>query len=373
MNSVSEKKKGAFPYGTGLLIVVGLLVLFGLYMVYSASYVGVDETAQPWSYLLKQVAGLVLGVLLGYVFYLVPSFSERGKRSFIIVFFAGALIALIFAYTLGPVLGGSRRWIQLPFFNIQPSEFLKIALILVTALILTKRRKHILLWFLGCMIVPGLVAIENLSTGLLMALAVFIMFCIYGLKARQVLILSGGVLAGGVFFALIEPYRMSRLVNYVAVLIDPMKADYQAKQSLYALANGSIFGRGITNSKQKFYYLPEHHTDFIFAIIGEELGFLGELIVIIAFFIMIYLIFQIGLSSEDSFSRYSCIGFGALLGAQILLNIGVVSAAFPVTGVTLPFLSYGGSSLMATLTIIGFILGASELGKGARHAKKFRK
>lgn len=372
---VKPSVRGQENYGLALVIVTAVLIIFGLYMVYSASYVGVPsasgEITPPWYYLLKQVSSLIIGLFLAFLFYLLAQMQPANRNKVIIILVVVSTLAILFAYTFGPSLNGSRRWIQiLPFLNIQPSEFLKIALVLFAGMVLAKPRKKPLLLFMLFMIFPVLVAVENLSTGLLMAASVFVMFLFYGITKKQILAIMGTILGGGAIFVALEPYRLGRLTNYLGVLINPLKADYQVKQSLYALANGGFIGQGITNSKQKFFHLPEHHTDFIFAIIGEELGLIGEIFVLGLFFIFIYLIFKIALNSQDKFKRFSCLGFGTLIGAQILLNIGVVSGAFPVTGVTLPFISYGGSSLMSTLAIVGFVLGVSELKKRRKHGEK---
>lgn len=360
-------KGNSIPNGMILLLLVSVMCIFGLYMVYSASYVGVmtatGELTPPWHYLVLQLRAIVPGIALGYIFYRLPSMNLNMQRFIIGGFFTVSLILLIVAYTFGEAMNGSTRWIQLPFINIQPSELLKIALVLVVAFLLSKMKKRIIIFFLLSLIIPGLVAIENLSSGLLMVAAVFVMFAVYGLRKRQIIIFTSIIGVFGALFILLEPYRLGRITNYLTMLVNPLKADYQTKESLYALANGGLAGKGITYSTQKFFYLPEHHTDFIFAILGEELGFLGEIIVMGLFFLMVYLIFQIAIKAKTLFMKYACLGFGTLFAVQIVLNIGVVSGLLPVTGVTLPFLSYGGSSLMSSLIMIGFILGCSELKK----------
>ena len=369
------KKKKAFksfkgnkiPNGMLLLFLVSILCIFGLYMVYSASYVGVvsasGELTSPWYYLVRQLRGIVLGVILGYIFFRLPSMNVKAQRIIIGSFFIVSFLLLIYAYAFGEAINGATRWIQLPFINIQPSELLKIGLVLVVASLLSKMKKHIVIFFLLSLIIPAMVAIENLSSGLLMIAAVFVMFAVYVLKKYQIITFTSIIGVLGVLFILLEPYRLGRITNYLTMLVNPLKADYQTKESLYALANGGITGKGITYSTQKFFYLPEHHTDFIFAIIGEELGFLGEIILMGLFFLMVYFIYQIAIQAKTLFMKYACLGFGTLFAVQIVLNIGVVSGLLPVTGVTLPFLSYGGSSLMISLMIIGFVLGCSELKK----------
>ena len=367
-------KGNKMPNGLLLLLLAIVLCIFGLYMVYSASYVGVvsasGKITSPWYYLVRQLRGIILGIILGYVFFRLPSMNEKTKRIIISGFFLVSFLLLIYTYVFSKAINGSTRWIQLSFINIQPSEFLKIALILVVAYLLSKMKNNIIIFFLFSLIIPAIVAIENLSSGLLMIIAVFVMFVIYGLKKYQIIIFTSIIGFFGVFFILLESYRLDRITNYLTMLVNPLKADYQIKESLYALANGGILGKGITYSTQKFFYLPEHHTDFIFAIIGEELGFLGEIILMGLFFLVVYFIYQIAIQAKTLFMKYACLGFGTLFAVQIVLNIGVVSGLLPATGVTLLFLSYGGSSLMTSLIMIGFVLGCSELKKDKKGRKK---
>ncbi len=367
-DSVKSKVGVTMPNNLRLLIVVGILLVIGAYMVFSASYVGVDSNP-PWYYLIRHLLFMVAGLIMGIIFF---NFGRmKNKSIFIYAFFLSSIFILGLAYLFGNTGGGSRRWISLGSINIQPSELLKPALILLIAHLLTRSKKpQIWLSLIAGFVVFVLVAIENFSSALIIILPVLVMLIVNGLKRKHYFaVLSIGII-GIPYFVISKTYRFLRLLDFSHVWLNPLSADYQAKQSLYALADGSIFGVGITNSKQKFFHLPEHHTDFIFAIVGEELGFLGAVALILLLFVLSFIIIQIALETKNRFSKLAILGFGSLFIFQTLLNLAVVVALVPVTGVTLPFISYGGSSLVSFLLIIGFILGASKPRKRKANENK---
>lgn len=366
-------RKVRYRMGTNLpksFLLIGLVVLtlvFGTYMVFSASYVGVGDNP-PWYYLVRHLVGIVLGTAAGFGTYLLARFKGKG---WVYIALAASVVLLFIAYFFGPVIGGSRRWIDLGIMNLQPSELLKVSLILVVAHLLSRKKDPVALVPLAVIaVVFGLVAVENLSSAILIALPAVLMIFVNGVRKRYVGVIAGLGAAGFAGAVILAPYRVARIISYLPVLLNPLKADYQAKQSLYALADGSLFGVGITNSRQKFFRLPEHHTDFIFAIVGEELGFLVSTMIILLLSFIGIVIILIAKETEDRFARLAIFGFGTLFIAQTLLNLAVVTALFPVTGVTLPFISYGNSSLVSMLMIIGFILGFSMPKNRRPHAKK---
>ncbi|MDD2370691.1 MAG: FtsW/RodA/SpoVE family cell cycle protein [Firmicutes bacterium] len=355
--SVKSKVGVSMPYNLRLIIVVGILLVIGAYMVFSASYVGVDNSP-PWYYLIRHIIFMFIGIFMGLIFFNFGRIKKKGP--FIYGFMVVSLLLLGLAYLFGNTGGGSRRWISVGFINIQPSELIKPALILLIAHLLTRSKKpQIWLSLISAFIIFALVAVENFSSALIIILPVFVMLIVNGLKKKHYFAVLSIAAVGIPYFIFTKTYRLIRLLNFSHVWLNPLSADYQAKQSLYALADGSIVGVGITNSKQKFFLLPEHHTDFIFAIVGEELGFVGAVALILLLFVLSFIIIQIALETENRFGKLAILGFGALFIFQTLLNLSVVVALVPVTGVTLPFISYGGSSLISFLMIIGFILGAS--------------
>lgn len=343
-----------------MLLLVLMLMAIGTYMVYSASYVGVDSNP-PWYYVMKHLVNMIIGVAAGAAMFALAKTSAP-LRNFIIILFNVASVALLMvAYTFGEAIGGSKRWITLLGINIQPSELIKVGLILLIASLLVKKKPNtgLIPYIALSGIMASIVVIENLSSGILIFLPIVAIFIALGMRWRDGLFILGTLVVGFVAALIQAPYRLRRLTEYAGILLNPMAANYQAKQSFYALADGGILGVGFTNSKQKFFHLPEHHTDFIFAIVGEELGFILALVLLILLFLLGYMIVQIALETEDLFFKRAIFGFGILILAQTALNLGVVTGLFPVTGVTLPFISYGGSSMLSFLMIIGFILGAT--------------
>ena len=362
-NSLGKK----IPNSVSLIIVVIILLMFGSYMVFSASYIGVDDSP-PWFYLVKHLIFIIIGIGIGSIFF---KFGQLKHKSLLIYgFISISLVLLFIAYVFGETISGSKRWINLGFINIQPSELIKPALILLVAHLLTRTKNpNKILILLVSFGIAGLVAIENLSSAILIIAPVIVMMMVYGVGKAEKLFVGIVGIVGFIGAVILAPYRMLRIVNFLGVWLNPLKADYQSKQSLYAIADGGFLGVGITNSKQKFFHLPEHHTDFIFAIVGEELGFIGAAILIILLFILSFIIIQIALESRDKFNKLAVLGFGTLFIFQTLLNLAVVTALSPVTGVTLPFISYGGSSIMSFLIIIGFILGTTVPKKRRKYEK----
>lgn len=356
-SSIKSKIGKTMPNNVYLIIVVAIMLIIGSYMVFSASYVGVDSNP-PWYYLLRHLLFMMAGLVMGFLFFNLG--KVKNKSLIIYSFFFVSIALLITAYIFGNIGGGSRRWISLGSINIQPSELLKPALIILIAHLLTRKKKpYIWISLFTAGVVFALVAIENLSSALIIILPILVMLIVNGLKKEHYFAILGLGSFGIAYFLITKTYRVIRVLNFFPVWFNPLAADYQAKQSLYALADGGIFGVGITNSKQKFFHLPEHHTDFIFAIVGEELGFLGAVALILLLFVLSFIIIQIALETENKFGKLAILGFGSLFIFQTLLNLSVVVALVPVTGVTLPFISYGGSSLVSFLLIIGFILGVS--------------
>lgn len=356
-NMMRSKIGTSMPNNLLLIIIVVIMLVIGSYMVFSASYVGVDNNP-PWYYLVRHLIFMLIGLIIGFVFFVFG--RSKNKTFWIYLFFIISVALLILAYTFGNIGGGSRRWISLGWINIQPSELLKPAMIIMIADLLTRSKKSknwISLAAIG--IVFALVAWENLSSALMILLPILVMLIVNGLKKEHYFTILGFGALGISYFVITKPYRVLRMLNFFPALLNPLVADYQAKQSLYALAEGGLLGVGITNSKQKFFHLPEHHTDFIFAIVGEELGFIGAVALILLLFVLSFIIIQIALETENRFGKLAILGFGSLFIFQTLLNLSVVVALLPVTGVTLPFISYGGSSLVSFLLIIGFILGVT--------------
>jgi len=351
------------------------LTIFGLVMIYSASSISaLVKEGSAMHFFIRQFAFVVFGVVCATV---VARFDYRR--------FQGALgtqawwvaIALLAAtFLLGIVRGGARRWIPLGFFNLQPSELAKIACILVAAgLTVEWQRKRMdtgsylrkMGFFVG---VPAvlIVAQPDLGTAILLAIGVATVLFLGGIGMRWVGAAAVVVVGFGMFAIWIEPYRFKRVISAFDPWADPLKSGYQAVQALFAFGTGGISGVGLGLSRQKFFYLPEAHTDFIFAIIGEEAGLIGTLAIVVGFGILLYAGVRIAMGARDPFGRLVAGAITSMLVFQAVLNMSAVTGIFPITGKPLPFVSYGGSSMLVTMICVGLMLSVSKYGALAPRA-----
>ncbi len=278
------------------------------------------------------------------------------------------LLILVLIPGIGSVRNGSRSWFGLGPFGIQPSEFAKIGLIIYVSKYLTNNKKDmksvihgvfpillvILLFF-------GLIMLEpDFGTAMVIAITLIVLIFISGVNISFFLKVGLLGVLGIVGIIISAPYRLKRIISFLNPWSDPLGSGYQILQSLYAIGPGGLLGQGFLKSRQKYFYLPEPQTDFIFSIISEELGFLGVLIVTTLFFIIFYRSISIALKKTDLFGKYLSFGLAFGLIIQACLNLSVVVGLIPVTGVTLPFISYGGSSLLVSMISIGIILNISK-------------
>ena len=272
---------------------------------------------------------------------------------------------------IGTIRNGSRSWFGIGGFGIQPSEFMKLSLIIFASKYLYKNEKNIndikngvLPILFVTLVVFALIMLQpDFGTGVITVMSIVGLLFIAGVNMKFFFIVGIFGLIGAVILILIAPYRFERILSFINPWIDPLGSGFQAIQSLFAIGPGGLLGLGLGNSIQKHFYLPEPQTDFIFAIISEELGFLGIVIVSSLFLTIIYRGFKISMNSKDLFSKYVAFGITFQLAFQTLLNLMVVVSLIPITGVTLPFLSYGGSSLLITLCEMGILLNISRYSK----------
>lgn len=352
-------KKNLIIYQTVLFTII----LLGLIMIYSASSVWAEyKTGNAYYYLSRQ--GLFFGVgLVGYIIATKIPYQfwlKHANRIFIICLI---LLILVLIPGIGIVRGGARSWIGIGDFSIQPAEFMKIGFIIFTAKFLSKNegilRKNLYfyLYMLFVGIIFGLILLQpDLGSGIILVASIVLLLFIGEFQFKNILL---GILvasAGLTAMILAAPYRMNRILSFIDPWQDPLGTGFQIIQSLYAIAPASLFGYGLFKSKQKYFYLPEPGNDFIFAIICEELGIFGGIFVIGLFGILIYLGYKLSKSCKDSFASYLSFGFTSLLMVQVFVNIAVVIGLIPVTGVTLPFVSYGGSSLVISMFMMGIIV-----------------
>ena len=355
-----------------LLVCVMLVSIFGCVMVYSASkYSATVNYNDQFFYLKKQIIGVVIG-LVGLI---VCTFVNHKiyKKFYWIFYFVGLVfLALVFIPGLGRTSYGATRWIGIGSFTIQPSEIAKFCLVFFLAGYLSdgdklNKFKHILI----CLSLGGiyclLIMLEpNMSITMCVALTLIFMLFIGGMRLKVFGLMIFPALAIVVVLILIEPYRLSRIVAFINPWANPLDEGYQLIQSLYAIGSGGVWGVGLFNSRQAELFLPFSESDFIFSIIAEELGLIGCLIVVAVFITIIINIFIIGLRANNKFSAFLCFGIGAIIAIQTLLNIAVVTGSIPPTGLPLPFISAGSTSLLVFMSAIGVVLNVDRQSRKSK-------
>lgn len=347
-----------------LVISVVLLSIFGLIMIYSASYVWADyKFSDPYKFVKNQGIFLCIGIFLMWFISKIDYYNYYEKSKFIIISCI-ILLILVLIPGIGTVRNGSRSWFGIGSFGIQPSEFTKLGLIIFTSKYLCHHKKIIPIILFTLSIFALIMLQPDFGTGSIIVMSIIgILFISGNMNIKFILKMALLGTAGVAGLILVAPYRLARILSFLDPWSDPLGSGFQIIQSLYAIGPGGLFGLGFGNSIQKHFYLPEPQTDFIFSIISEEFGFLGILIVASLFLTIIITGFRIAYKCEDKFGKYLCFGIMFCFSFQTLLNLMVVVGLIPVTGVTLPFLSYGGSSLLITLISMGVVLNISRFTK----------
>ena len=361
-------------------VLTGLtLALLGLLMVASSSIeVASDRHGSPFSFAIKHGIFLVIALGAGAITFMVPTkWWYRSATLFLV--FSLVLLALVLIPGIGLEVKGARRWLDLGVINLQPSEVAKFTMMLYLAAYLVRRLEEVRTQFMGFlkpMAVVGLIAAlllaePDFGTLMLIVLAVMGVLLLAGAPFNQYLMIGAAVVVGLAALAIIEPYRIQRF----NVLLDPwddrLGAGYQITQALLAFGRGGWFGLGLGNSVQKLFYLPEAHTDFVFAILAEELGLIGALSTLGLMSILVWRGLLIGRRAERDgrhFAAYLCYGLVLIIGLQMLVNLAVNVGIAPTTGLTLPLMSYGGSSLVVTMASLGVIarISADSIREGRR-------
>lgn len=355
-------------YDKLLLLAVIAIIIFGIIMIYSASSIWAEyKYRDPFKFVKAQSAFFLLGLLCIFIISKLD-INILYKKANLILLICFILLVLVLIPGIGSIRNGSRSWFGIGSLGIQPSEFAKLGLIIYVAKYLANNRKIIkdvkkgvlpILLVIGVFFV--LIMLEpDFGTAMVIVLTLVVMIFISGVKLSFFIKVGLLGLLGIVGLIIIAPYRMERIVSFLNPWVDPLGSGYQIIQSLYAIGPGGLLGQGFLNSHQKQFYLPEPQTDFIFSIISEEFGFLGILIVTSFIAFIFYRIIKIALKENNLFKKYLAFGLGFGIIIQSLLNITVVIGLIPVTGVTLPFLSYGGSSLLISMISIGIILNISK-------------
>ena len=351
-----------------LLISVVIISLFGVLMIYSSSYIWAEyKFNDPYKFLKSQLIFLILGYIIMFIVSKI-NYQKYQKYSNIIFGICFILIVLVLIPGIGTVRNGSRSWFGVGGFGIQPSEFTKLGLIIFTSKYLKNNNKElrdikkgVLPILIVLMLVFGLIMLQpDFGTGVVIVISIVALLFVSGVKMNFFIKIGLLGLVGVVVLIIIAPYRMERIISFLNPWSDPLGSGFQIIQSMYAIGPGGLLGLGFGNSIQKHFYLPEPQTDFIFSIISEEFGFMGILIVSSLFITIIYQGIKISMKCEDAFGKYLAFGITFSLAFQTLLNLMVVVGLIPVTGITLPFLSYGGSSLLITLLSMGILLNISK-------------
>lgn len=355
-----------------LLISIIALVFIGLIMVFSSSWPeGMVQFNDGYYFLKSQLFAVFLG-FLGMIFFMNFKYTYFKKLA-LPIFILAIILGLLIFTPLGENAKGARRWVDLGFIRFMPSDAIKLGSIIFYAAFLSNKGEKIKTLLGGSL--PSLLIIgiccgliyfqKDLGTTVTLAGTLVAMFFIAGMNLYH-LGFIGVVSIAGLFYAVMgegNEYRLERILAFRDPFAEKLGSGWQAVQSLYALGSGGIFGLGLGKSRQKFFYIPEAHNDFIFAILGEELGLLGTLLVLILFMLVIWRGIIIAMKTEDTFGSYLAAGITALIGIQSLINIAVVTSSIPTTGITLPFISFGGTSLLFSMAGIGILLNISRYAK----------
>lgn len=344
-----------------IIIIVAALTGLGLLMIYSSSGVKSAEIrGDEFFFLRRQLIWFLAGLAVCYIARFIK-YENLARFSGPFMVFSIFLLLLVFVPHLGHAVGGQSRWIKIRGFGFQPSEIAKFAVIFYAADFISRKRCSSLKDFIPLIVITGIVMgliilQPDFGTAIIIAMLGVIILFVGGLKIYYLLIFSLMALPGLIYLILRTPYRFNRLMVYFHPEYDTSGTGYQVSQSFIALGSGGFFGHGLGGGQQKLMYLPAAHTDFIFAIIGEELGFLGAATVVVLFMCLLWQGMKIARYARDSFGYYASTGIVFLITLQALLNMGVVSGIFPNKGTPLPFISFGGTSLVVNLFCTGVLL-----------------
>jgi cell division protein FtsW len=352
--------------------VVMALVFLGVVMVYSASaIVAADRFGDPFFFLKKQLFWAALGGgLLWAALRLDYRRLERLVIPLLVISFV--LLILVLVPPFGQSINGTRRWFRIGPLSFQPVELAKFSLVLYLASFLTKRREEIRTFWQGLfplLLVAGTMAVltlvqPDLGNSLALVVLTLVLAYLAGARVQHMAWIAAAALPLVALAVALKPYRWRRMLAFVNPWDDPQGAGFQIIQSFLALGSGGLFGRGLGESKQKLFYLPEPYTDFIFAILGEELGLIGATLVVGLFAVLIWRGLRVGLRAPDAFGSYLALGITVMLATQTLVNLGVVTGALPTKGLPLPFVSFGGSALLMTMFSAGVLLNISQHATG---------
>jgi cell division protein FtsW len=337
-----------------------LLSVFGLFMIFDASSAAaLADFGDKFYYLKHQAIWVLLGMAF-FFFFAFFDFHRLKKLALPLLIISLVFLVMVLIPGLGREIYGGRRWLSLGPVGFQPGELVKLTLTLYLATFLEKKKSF---WpFL--ILVGGILALlmlePDLGTASIVAASAFCLYFTAETSLKEIAGLALLALLAGPLLVITSAYRRQRLLTFLNASWDPQGASYHVRQILIALGSGGLFGRGLGQSRQKFLFLPEVTTDSIFAIIAEEFGFLGAITLIFAFFLLVFRGLKLAVEIQDPFGRLLAAGITVYLGVQVLVNLGAMVTLIPLTGVPLPFISYGGSSLLVSLAGMGILYNISR-------------
>ncbi|MGZ8382677.1 MAG: putative lipid II flippase FtsW [Nitrospira sp.] len=364
------------PVDPALLAVTLVLALVGVVMVFSASaVVAGSRFHDPWYFLKRQLAWLAAGLL---VMHLVAKidYTLWRKLSIPLLLMTTVLLVLVLVPSLGSAAKGARRWLHVGPINIQPAELTKFVVVIYVAAYVSKKQDQLTQFARGLLpplivlgLLSGLILLEpDLGTVVVMGLVVVTLLFLGGARIKHLGLLSLCALPAVAALIFGSSYRRQRLMTFLSPWKNASDSGFQITQSFLAFGSGGPFGVGLGEGKQKLFFLPEAHTDFVLALVGEELGLVGSVAIVLLFGLFVLKGFQIAGRARDPFGRHLAMGITMLVGMQALVNAGVVTGLLPTKGLTLPFVSYGGSSLVANLFGVGILLSISRDRQGGRES-----
>lgn len=344
-----------------------LLVIMGLVFIYSASAVYALEKYRNSHYFFqKHIYGIVLGLIGLVVARITPLYIIKTVTP--LFFWVSLILTLMTSFSPFSVhIHGSSRWIKLFGIVFQPSEILKIAFIMYVAYLMAKkehRMRSLIYTYIPLLCIMGLTSIALLlqpdfGMTVTLTLTLFALMFIAHIPSKYLGITIGGFIPAAITLILLKPYRLKRILTFLNPWSDPQGAGFQIIQSLIAIGSGGLWGVGIANSQQKFFYLPMQHTDFIFSIIAEEIGFIGGLFLIFLYISFLYVGVRIAWQLNDRFSSYTTLGFIIVTSLQVIINLAVATGLAPTKGVGLPFVSYGNTALICNLCMLGIMINSA--------------
>lgn len=345
-----------------LIVFIVLLAAIGILMVYDSSVaIALRDFGDPYHFVREQIKWLVLGFLAFATFSKIP-YTYWKRIAVPMLLGTMVLLIAVFIPGFGVRALGAHRWLNFGFFILQPAELAKLSVVLyLSAWFCSKESNRLIAFFLLMGMVTGLIVLEpDLGTSIIIMSTAILMYFLSGAAIWQFAAIIPVVLVGVIILAVSQPYRMNRVLTFFNPESDPQGTSYQIRQVLLSLGSGGWTGVGLGKSRQKYEYLPEANTDSIFAILGEETGFIGGLFVIALLQLMLWRGFYIARATTDPYGRMLVLGVVSWVGMQSLINLGSMVALVPLTGVPLPLISYGGSNLVITLGALGIVHNVSK-------------